>query len=45
MPLTEGTAPRGTRFADIFARLSELPNYVWDSDIKPFHSVGACRCV
>ncbi|KAL1643392.1 Chk1 protein kinase [Didymella pomorum] len=38
MPLTEGTAPRGTRFADIFARLSELPNYVWESDIKPFHS-------
>jgi hypothetical protein len=40
MPLTEGTSPRETRFSGIFARLSELPNYVWDSDIKPFHSVS-----
>ncbi|KAJ4334056.1 Chk1 protein kinase [Ascochyta clinopodiicola] len=30
--------PRETRFSTIFARLSELPNYVWDSDITPFHS-------
>lgn len=27
-------------FSGIFARLQELPNYVWDSDIKPFHSVS-----
>lgn len=40
MPLTEQTSPRGTRFASIFARLLELPNYTWDSDIKPFHSVS-----
>lgn len=40
MPLTEGTSPRGSRFSTIFARLSELPNYVWDADIKPFHSVS-----
>ncbi|KAG9206378.1 hypothetical protein G6514_003209 [Epicoccum nigrum] len=38
MPLTEQPSPRGTRFAGILARLLELPNYSWDSDIKPFHS-------
>jgi hypothetical protein len=40
MPLTEQPPPRGTRFANILARLLELPNYSWDSDIKPFHSVS-----
>lgn len=31
--------PRDSRFSAIYARLAELPNYVWDSDIAPFHSV------
>ncbi|EMD66665.1 hypothetical protein COCSADRAFT_84482 [Bipolaris sorokiniana ND90Pr] len=29
---------RAARFAHILARLQELPNYVWDSEIEPFHS-------
>lgn len=36
----EPRSPREMRFSNIFARLSELPNYIWDSDIKPFHSVS-----
>lgn len=45
MPLTEGTPPRGTRFADMVARLADLPNYAWDADIKPFHSVRPAAAV
>ncbi|KAG9388970.1 ATPase [Pyrenophora tritici-repentis] len=29
---------RKAYFAHIFARLQELPNYVWDPEIEPFHS-------
>jgi hypothetical protein len=28
-----------TRFARKFARLIDLPGYVWDTEIEPFHSV------
>jgi hypothetical protein len=31
---------RAARFSHIFARLQELPNYVWDPEIEPFHSVS-----
>jgi hypothetical protein len=34
---------RTARFSHIFARLLELNNYVWDSDIEPFHSVSLHR--
>jgi len=28
------------RSAFMFARLAELPNYVWDHELEPFHSVS-----
>jgi hypothetical protein len=31
---------RAARFSHIFTRLLELHNYVWDSEIEPFHSVS-----
>jgi hypothetical protein len=34
---------RAARFSHIFARLLELQNYVWDSEIEPFHSVSLHR--
>lgn len=30
---------RTQHFSHIFARLQELQNYGWDTDIEPFHSV------
>jgi hypothetical protein len=39
-------AGRRTLFTDILARLQELPNYTWDTDVAPFHSVRSpCRSV
>ncbi|RMZ73719.1 serine threonine kinase [Pyrenophora seminiperda CCB06] len=35
---TNGEKARKVHFAHIFARLQELPNYVWDPEIEPFHS-------
>ncbi|KAI0574978.1 ATPase [Pyrenophora tritici-repentis] len=35
---TNGEKARKAYFAHIFARLQELPNYVWDPEIEPFHS-------
>lgn len=37
----DGESGRAARFAHILVRLQELPNYVWDPEIEPFHSVGA----
>jgi len=37
----DGEQARKAHFAHIFARLQELPNYVWDPEIEPFHSVRA----
>jgi hypothetical protein len=34
---------RTTRFAQIFARLIDLPGYVWDTEIEPFHSVRTAK--
>ncbi|KAF2123396.1 two-component sensor protein histidine protein kinase-like protein [Dothidotthia symphoricarpi CBS 119687] len=38
MPLTYGEPGQTARFAHIFARLLELQDYVWDSNVEPFHS-------
>ncbi|KAF1848518.1 uncharacterized protein K460DRAFT_403798 [Cucurbitaria berberidis CBS 394.84] len=38
MPFTDGEAGRAARLSHIFTRLQELPNYVWDPEIEPFHS-------
>ncbi|KAF2853952.1 two-component sensor protein histidine protein kinase-like protein [Plenodomus tracheiphilus IPT5] len=35
---TEGESGRTARLAHIFARLLELHDYVWDTEIEPFHS-------
>jgi hypothetical protein len=39
MLFSEESGPTA-RFQHIFARLQELPNYVWDPDTQPFHSVS-----
>lgn len=36
-------ADGGVQFAQILARLLELPNYSWDTEIPPFHSVRPAR--
>ncbi|KAJ4375072.1 Chk1 protein kinase [Neocucurbitaria cava] len=38
MAPTEAESSRTARFSHILARLQELQNYVWDSEIEPFHS-------
>ncbi|KAF2268395.1 putative histidine kinase HHK1p [Lojkania enalia] len=38
MAAAEPDSVRGSRFSQILARLLELPNYAWDTDIEPFHS-------
>lgn len=32
-------ADRRALFTQILARLQELPNYTWDTELAPFHSV------
>jgi len=39
MAAPEDDADRSARFEDILSRLSDLPNYLWDTEIPPFHSV------
>jgi hypothetical protein len=43
MAPTDAEAGRSARFSHIFARLTELPNYVWDPELEPFHSVSCNR--
>lgn len=41
-PQGTGLDPESTaRFQQILSRLLELPNYTWDTEIAPFHSVRA----
>jgi hypothetical protein len=43
MAPTDAENGRSARFSHIFARLIELPNYVWDPELEPFHSVSSSR--
>ncbi|KAF2477826.1 uncharacterized protein BDR25DRAFT_338561 [Lindgomyces ingoldianus] len=38
MVIPEVDSARGSSFSQIPPRLLELPNYIWDSEIEPFHS-------
>lgn len=40
MTAPEDDPGRSARFAQILSRLLELPHYVWDTEIEPFHSVS-----
>lgn len=41
MDTTQQNPERGAALLQIYARLQELPNYTWNPEIPPFHSV--CR--
>ncbi|KAF2640308.1 hypothetical protein P280DRAFT_428266 [Massarina eburnea CBS 473.64] len=38
MTSPEEDASRSARFSQILSRLTELPDYIWNADIEPFHS-------
>ncbi|ORY07537.1 hypothetical protein BCR34DRAFT_570582 [Clohesyomyces aquaticus] len=38
MAASNASLEQGARFSQILGRLLELPNYVWDTEIEPFHS-------